>query len=413
MAVAIGRLSQRFRLLLEESNADAKLRFYGEPTVKELTEQLKALGYDWELFTVNPITNSYDVRLSKQGTSFLVSEASSGERELLTYLFAIFALNVRNAVIIVDEPELHLHPRWQSSLLALFVKLSKSTGNQFIFATHSPTFISPRSIQYVSRVYSEQQRSNIVRMNSADLPNIKHLFNIVNSENNQRMLFSDAVVLVEGLHDRMVFERILSILVERSTGPTPTLEVVSIGGKGLFPAYQKLLDACKVPWWSVADLDYIEQIGSPDLKSLFAQNNDYIKTDVFENIKSRDGDTFVRLVEQAMQSGDWHDARDLWAYIKSRRRTLRDSLDPAQEAALAEFIEQCKTRRIYLLSRGALEDYLPVGYRSKDTEKLIELIGSDDFWDKLDLEGRRELESMALIFLETAAVPPQASQPTE
>lgn len=127
------------------------------------------------------------MRLTKQGSSFLVSAASSGERELLTYLFAIFALNVRNAVIIVDEPELHLHPRWQTTLFALFEKLSKVTGNQFVLATHSPTFISPASIQYVSRVYSENQRSNLVRLSTAGLPNPKHLFNIVNSENNERV----------------------------------------------------------------------------------------------------------------------------------------------------------------------------------------------------------------------------------
>lgn len=50
---------------------------------------------------------------------FLASAASSGERELLTYLFAIYALNVRDALVLVDEPELHLHPRWQKALLTL------------------------------------------------------------------------------------------------------------------------------------------------------------------------------------------------------------------------------------------------------------------------------------------------------
>jgi predicted ATPase len=221
VSLAIGRMAQRFRLLQEDSNIDARTKFRDDDSLKELSTELEALGYTWELVTIDPLNNSYDIRLTKQGSSFLVSAASSGERELLTYLFAIFTLNVRNALIIVDEPELHLHPRWQTALFALFEKLSKSTGNQFVIATHSPTFISPASIQYVSRIYSEKQQSEIVRLSGASLPNAKHLFNIVNSENNERVFFTDTVVLVEGLHDRIVFERVLEIMAKNTASTHP------------------------------------------------------------------------------------------------------------------------------------------------------------------------------------------------
>lgn len=399
VSLAIGRMAQRFRLLQEDSNVNARAKFREDKNLEELSVELKALGYTWELVTIDPLNNSYDVRLTKQGSSFLVSAASSGERELLTYLFAIFALNVRNAVIIVDEPELHLHPRWQTALFALFEKLSISTGNQFIVATHSPTFISPASIQYVSRVYSENQRSNIVRLSAASLPNAKHLFNIVNSENNERVFFTDGVVLVEGLHDRILFERVLDIVAKKNRINAPSIEVVSIGGKGLFPAYQQLLDACKVGWWAVADRDYVEQIGDHAVKALFALNTREIKEDVIDNIKSLDGAALVERIDKAMDAESWADAKDLWAYIKARRVRLKDKLNESEEAILAAFIEQKKADGIYLLRRGELEDYLPAGYRSKDTQKLIELVSSDDFWDQLEPGVRDELERMAMEFL--------------
>jgi predicted ATPase len=399
VSLAIGRMAQRYRLLQEDSNVDARTKFREDKNLQELSAELKALGYTWELVTVDPLNNSYDVRLTKQGSSFLVSAASSGERELLTYLFAIFALNVRNAVIIVDEPELHLHPRWQSALFALFEKLSKSTGNQFIIATHSPTFISPASIQYVSRVYSEDQQSNIVRLSAASLPNAKHLFNIVNSENNERVFFTDTVVLVEGLHDRIVFERVLDITAKKHALNAPSVEVVSIGGKGLFPAYQKLLDACKVGWRVVADRDYIEQIGDVAVKTLFALDTGEVKNDVIDNVKSLDCAALVERIDKAMDAGSWADAKDLWAYIKSRRVRLKDTLDENEHTILAAFIEHKKAEGIYLLPRGDLEDYLPEGYRSKDTQKLIELVSLDDFWDRLESGVRDELERMAMDFL--------------
>ena len=409
VSLAIGRMAQRYRLLQEDSNVDARRKFREDKNLQELSAELKALGYTWELVTVDPLNNSYDVRLTKQGTSFMVGAASSGERELLTYLFAIFALNVRNAVIIVDEPELHLHPRWQTALFALFEKLSKSTGNQFVLATHSPTFISPASIQYVSRVYSENQQSSIVRLSAASLPKAKHLFNIVNSENNERVFFTDTVVLVEGLHDRIVFERVLDIVAKKYALNAPSVEVVSVGGKGLFSAYQQLLDACKVGWWAVADRDYIEQIGDDGVKALFALDAEEIKKDVIENVKSLDGAALVERIDKAMDAGSWADAKDLWAYIKSRRVRLKDTMDENEQSILATFIEQKKAEGIYLLPRGNLEDYLPAGYRSKNTQKLIELVSLDDFWDHLGHDVRDELERMAMDFLGiTGEEPPTA-----
>lgn len=399
VALAIGRMAQRFRLLQEDSNIDARTRFREEENLQKLSAELELLGYSWELVTLDAMTNSYDVKLTKQGSSFLVGAASSGERELLTYLFAFYALNVHNAVIIVDEPELHLHPRWQTALFALFEKLSKSTGNQFIMATHSPTFISPASIQYVSRVYSENQRSTIVRLSAQNLPNAKHLFNMVNSENNERVFFNDTVVLVEGLHDRIVFERVLDVVAKKHALSAPSVEVVSIGGKGLFPAYQQLLNACEVGWRTVADRDYIEQIGNEAVKALFVLDAGEIKNDVIDNVKSLDGEALVERIDKAMSAGSWVDAQDLWAYVKSRRVRLKNTLDESERGILAAFIDEKKAEGIYLLPRGDLEDYLPEGYRSKDTQKLIELVTSDDFWDKLEPDARNELEQMAKDFL--------------
>jgi hypothetical protein len=179
----------------------------------------------------------------------------------------------------------------------------------------------------------------------------------------------------------------------------PSVEIVSIGGKGLFLAYERLLDACKVGWKVVADRDYIEQIGDEAVKSLFVLDVGEIKKDVIDNAKSFDGAALVERIDRAISAGDWTDAKDLWAYVKSRRIRLKDTLDENERSIFAAFVEKKKTENIYLLSRGTLEDYLPVGYRSKDTQKLIELVSSDNFWDQLETDVRDELKQMATDFL--------------
>ena len=399
VTLAVGRLAQKFRMLLEKDKGIAASEFRDDANLKELTKLLSELGYEWTLETINPLKNQYDIRLKKQGSSFRVGAASSGERELLTYLFAIFALNVRDALIIVDEPELHLHPKWQKTLLQLFIRLAQSTGNQFLLATHSPTFVSPVSIQYVSRVFSHDQRSHILRLNTTALPEAKHLLNIVNSQNNERLFFADEVVLVEGLSDRMFFEAVLD-RHGRSSSSRLILEVISVGGKGLFEAYEKVLRACEIRYSIISDLDYVEQVGSPEIKGLFTPNTQEIKTDVIENVKSLDGDAFVQAIEHALSSGSWEHATQVWDYIKARRRKLSKDMSVADSAALSAFLLSKRSEHVYILSLGALESYLPTGHGSKDLDRLIRLLAQSNFWEQLPQNGKTELELIAKSLLQ-------------
>lgn len=59
-ALAIGRLATKYRLLLEKDNTLAKTQFRTDKNLKELTDLLRDLGYEWELETKDPLTNEYD-----------------------------------------------------------------------------------------------------------------------------------------------------------------------------------------------------------------------------------------------------------------------------------------------------------------------------------------------------------------
>lgn len=293
VAEAVARMAQKYLDLLHKDKGGARTAFMNTKNMKEFSTILAELGYEWDLRCVDKHKNQYDIELTKQGTSFLVGAASSGERELLTYLFAIFGLNVRDALIIVDEPELHLHPQWQRVLLKLFDRLTSATGNQFVLATHAPAFISPISISYVSRVFSKKQRSHVVKLDTSKLPKAKHLLRIVNSQNNERIFFANHVVLVEGVSDRIFFESVLD-MHGRESATSKVIELINVDGKKVFDAYRSVLAAAEIPFSIIADRDYVEDIGTEEIKKLFVLDEGGIKKKLIDDSKSLDGAALVK-----------------------------------------------------------------------------------------------------------------------
>jgi hypothetical protein len=66
---------------------------------------------------------------------------SSGEQEVVKVAFDLIWKQIRHCVILVDEPELHLHPALTFRLLETIKALGEGT-NQLILFSHSPDLIS-------------------------------------------------------------------------------------------------------------------------------------------------------------------------------------------------------------------------------------------------------------------------------
>jgi predicted ATPase len=72
-----------------------------------------------------------------------VKKASSGEQCMLVLMLGIAGHIQNNSIILIDEPEISLHPKWQEDFMELLIEAFDSyEGCQFIVATHSPQIIS-------------------------------------------------------------------------------------------------------------------------------------------------------------------------------------------------------------------------------------------------------------------------------
>ena len=73
---------------------------------------------------------------NSSGDTFDINSLSSGEKQLFLRTLAIKTMEPQNSIILIDEPELSLHPRWQQRIVDVYRKIGKN--NQIIIATHSP-----------------------------------------------------------------------------------------------------------------------------------------------------------------------------------------------------------------------------------------------------------------------------------
>jgi DNA repair exonuclease SbcCD ATPase subunit len=73
----------------------------------------------------------------KDGDAYYpLSMASSGEQVVLEYITRLtFPRPMNRGLILIDEPEVHLHPGWVRQLYQALPKFGE--GNQFIVTTHS------------------------------------------------------------------------------------------------------------------------------------------------------------------------------------------------------------------------------------------------------------------------------------
>lgn len=103
-------------------------------------KQLRAI---LRLFDENLI-RLMDIEVQKhKQVAFSLKRASSGEQCLLVLMLGVAGHIQNNSLVLIDEPEISLHPEWQERFMALLqTAFSHYRGCQFVIATHSPQIIA-------------------------------------------------------------------------------------------------------------------------------------------------------------------------------------------------------------------------------------------------------------------------------
>ena len=103
--------------------------------------------YEYDLINILRrigLIRTFEIQVYKKGGApFNFSDASSGEANILSTLLSLVPLLKDNCLILIDEPEISLHPLWQAKYIDLLKRILENvSGCHIIIASHSPFLAS-------------------------------------------------------------------------------------------------------------------------------------------------------------------------------------------------------------------------------------------------------------------------------
>lgn len=105
--------------------------------------ELKDFFIFMRILSYMKILSTPKVNFYKHQDQFPVESSSSGEKQIIYSLLNIYSVIRPNSLVIIDEPEISLHPNWQMKYMKLLEEMfSKYTDSHFLIATHSHFMVS-------------------------------------------------------------------------------------------------------------------------------------------------------------------------------------------------------------------------------------------------------------------------------
>ena len=142
--------------------SEKKLGNVRDEIIAEINGIFDILDMDTRLIGMSTETTEIlPIFTNLSGDKFDINELSSGEKQLFLRTLAIKMLNPENSIILIDEPELSLHPKWQQRIVDVYRKIGKN--NQIIIATHSPHILGSVKKENIMLLDKDDEGKIVVR----------------------------------------------------------------------------------------------------------------------------------------------------------------------------------------------------------------------------------------------------------
>lgn len=268
-------------------------------------------------------------------------------------------------LLLIDEPELYLHPQGVRRLRVALAQLTE-VGFQVVFSTHSPLMLSRDNAPNTIRVRNEPvggvetkrpMKDAVVQALDNAESQSRTLFQLGNVA---EIYFSDIVVLCEGKTD----QRLLPLAYEVLYGHLPELDhitFISLGSCADIPKALPVLHSMGIKARAVADLDFgYTHARSGGLLDKDGQDLMDVKTilealePVLEFTLNGNG------LPQTQKNGGWT-ASDVWSVVAQ---------DANGSAVAQRTHEELKTKDVWIWPVGCIEQV--TGFIDKGEDAILE-----------------------------------------
>lgn len=362
-------------------------KVYGD-LKKDINEQLqKTLSLMNIKIDINMLENKSEdyyknIRLSvDDGIETPLENKGSGLQSLIMIELFKFYCKVFNqsSLLILEEPELFLHPhakRMLSDILTDFIKNNgknngKNNENQIIITTHSEEFIHNVDIENINVIRKTKQGTKKSRINKSNYGDGKELqkLKIELQHKNTEMFFAEKVILVEG-EEQILIPNIVKQIFKKNVLNNNDISIVKVGGKSYFNIYRKVLNELNIKNYIIADYDILNR----DLEPLLDDENktklNIIKNKINEELKSskdikketnsRDWNSLVNILDNMIKNKTYDDnLEETWKSFRIRmfKKYKLESLPQDLQNIIIEFISEMYSKNIFIMKKGELEDY--------------------------------------------------------
>lgn len=239
-------------------------------TGKFIQNMTHGLQLDFSAYDPSNYFKNLKVLPHENSESRNFDELGTGQQQILALSFAhAYAKcfkNERGLILIIDEPEAHLHPLAQKWLAKTLFSMAKD-GLQIVITTHSPYFIDLEFLEGIYLVRKDSEGTYVKNVNknslskfcqskgatTANADTIIPFYSKSATFNILKGFFANKIVLVEGMTEELALpiylEKVGLDVLEKG------IDIIGVGGKGELAKWWRFFTAFEIPCYVCFDND--------------------------------------------------------------------------------------------------------------------------------------------------------------
>lgn len=196
--------------------------------------------------------NFYDLR--RQRPLADINSLSAGQKAIVHLVFEAYGRgDLKGGLVIIDEPEIHLHYQFQNEYLRVIEEINAEQNCQYVLVTHSESLISSNTIRSVKRFALNQSNYTNIKFPQINTEE-RYLVKVLDNTKSTYAFFAKKVILVEGEDDRYFYSALLREIFPESF---QEIAILDIQGKGQEPVWRSFFESYGLKVLFIGDFDVV------------------------------------------------------------------------------------------------------------------------------------------------------------